>query len=453
MSKSIKTTNPFNNETISEYEIFDKKKIEECLQLSIDSFKEWKDTSFEERSKLLTQASEILEKSDKYAKIISEEMGKPISESKAEVKKCAKVCRYYAEKAKSVLKDRHISEDSFVTYQPLGPILAVMPWNFPFWQAFRFLAPTLSAGNVALLKHASNVTGSALCIEEILLEAGFPKGVFQTLVVPSSEMEEIIKDFRVRGVSFTGSTEVGRKIGAWAGESLKPSILELGGNDPYIVCEDYDLTKALEVVVDGRFSNTGQSCIAAKRVFVHESKKEEAIKILKNILSDFKHGDPIDDETTLGTLAKAEFKKDLNDQIDKAKEYGARYEVLLEAPKDSYAPFFDCGLLVDMDSKNPMSDEEIFGPVLSMYTYNNLEEAFKEANRSHFGLGGAVFSNDMKWAKEVGVRSIESGSVFINKKVASDPVLPFGGVKNSGYGRELSEDTLFEFVNVKSVSF
>ena len=451
MSETIKTTNPYNESVLNEYKIDDQKSVDQALIDSMTAFKDWKTVSSKEKASLLLKAAEVLESDISCAELITKEMGKPLKESKAEILKCALVCRHYAEIAQESLQDRVIDENSFVTYQPLGPILAVMPWNFPFWQVFRFLAPTLFAGNVALLKHASNVTGSALAIEEILLKAGFPKGVFKTLVLPSKDVESLIKDFRIRGVSFTGSTEVGRKIAAWSGESLKPSLLELGGNDAYLIHEDYDLKTALKVVVDGRFSNTGQSCIAAKRVFVPEDKKDEAVGLLKEILNSLKFGDPSDETTSLGTLAKREFKEELDSQVKKAIEHGAEYTLLKEAPRSSKA-FLDCGLLTNINSKNPIKDEELFGPVLSLYTYKSVDEAIEVANSSSFGLGGAVFSNDLDWAKEVASTQLESGSVFINQKVSSNPLLPFGGIKNSGYGRELSNEALFAFVNVKSVS-
>lgn len=457
MSDEITTFDPYTLKKLKSYPIISEAQLEESIKKSKIAFSEWKQSKLSERSVLLKKTAEVLNiRARDLAVLCSQEMGKPINESLSEVKKCASVCEYYADNLESFLQDKQLESNNgsqaFVSYQPIGGVLAVMPWNFPYWQAFRFLAPTLACGNVAFLKHASIVTGCALMIEEVLLEAGFPEGVFQTLVIKSKTVEELIANKFIQGVSFTGSTDVGKKIGMWAGMNLKRSVLELGGSDPYIIAEDADLPKSLRLVFKSRLINGGQSCIAAKRLFVHESQFEQTVEVLKDLSAKVTFGDPQDESTTMGPLSKTQFKKELDEQINLAKEHGAKLEVLKTPPDEMSDVAYPVSLLTNITKKNPIYKQEIFGPVLCLYTYKNIEEAFEIANDTSFGLGGAVFTKDIELGKLMATQKINSGSVSVNDFVRSHPAQPFGGVKESGYGRELSENGIYEFVNIKCIN-
>ena len=402
---------------------------------------------------MMVRAAEILE-SDKnaFAKVMTTEMGKPIKAAISEAEKCAWVCRYYAEQAQHHLADQIVETNagkSYVKFQPLGPVLAVMPWNFPFWQVFRFAAPALMAGNVGLLKHASNVPQCALAIEEIFTRAGFPQGAFQTLLIGSDAVEEILNDSRVVAATLTGSEPAGRSVASIAGKQIKKTVLELGGSDPFIVMPSANLDEAVMTAVKARTINNGQSCIAAKRFIVATQIYEEFERRFVEEMRALRIGDPIEESTDIGPLATAQIVKDLEEQVQKAVTTGARVLTGGKRP-DRPGNFFEPAVLVDVDLKAPVSCEEIFGPVAMLFRASGIDEAIQIANATPFGLGSSAWTNDTKEQTQF-IEELEAGSVFINGMVASDPRLPFGGVKHSGYGRELAEFGIREFVNIKTV--
>jgi succinate-semialdehyde dehydrogenase/glutarate-semialdehyde dehydrogenase len=383
---------------------------------------------------------------------MTSEMGKPLKAAVGEAEKCAWVCRYYAETASHHLADQMISTNakkSYVHFQPLGPVLAVMPWNFPFWQVFRFAAPALMAGNVGLLKHASNVPQCALAIEDVFRRAGFPNGAFQTLLIGSDAVERILTDRRVVAATLTGSEPAGRSVASIAGKQIKKTVLELGGSDPFIVMPSADLEKAVSTAVRARTINNGQSCIAAKRFIVDAKIYDEFERKFVEQMKALKVGDPLDAATDIGPLATLQILKDLDEQVQRAVVSGARVLTggkKLEHPGNFYEPT----VLVDVDPTTAVSCEEIFGPVAMLFRVNEIDEAIRLANATPFGLGSAAWTNDANEQLQF-ITELEAGSVFINGMVASDPRLPFGGLKNSGYGRELSEFGIREFVNIKTV--
>lgn len=402
---------------------------------------------------MMVRAAEIIEGDKKaFAKIMTTEMGKPIKAAVSEAEKCAWVCRYYAENAQHQLADQRVETNagkSYVKFQPLGPVLAVMPWNFPFWQVFRFAAPALMAGNVGLLKHASNVPQCALAIEEIFARAGFPQGAFQTLLIGSDAVEGILNDPRVVAATLTGSEPAGRSVASIAGKQIKKTVLELGGSDPFIVMSSANLDEAVTTAVKARTINNGQSCIAAKRFIVATEIYEEFERRFVDEMHALRIGDPMEESTDIGPLATPQIVKDLEEQVQKAVAAGAR---VLTGGKRPGRPgnFFEPTVLVDVDLKAPVSCEEIFGPVAMLFRASGIDEAIQIANATPFGLGSAAWTNDAKEQTQF-IEELEAGSVFINGMVASDPRLPFGGVKHSGYGRELAEFGIREFVNIKTV--
>lgn len=448
--KEVQSVNPYNNQVLESYKLHSDQELNALIDKANAQFIQWRNTQFSERSAPMKRAADILRKDTRlYATTISEEIGKPITQAISEVEKCAWVCDYYAENAVSQLSDETIETDadtSYVSYEPLGVILAVMPWNYPFWQVFRFAAPTLMAGNVAMLKHASNVFGSALNIEEVFRKAGFPEHCFTTLLAGSKQVENIIENSLVKAVTLTGSGPAGSAVAQTAGKNIKKSVLELGGNNALIVMEDCDIEKTLETCITARFQNTGQSCIAGKRLLVQESISEEFIQKLVERVTNLKSGDPSDPETYIGTLAREDLAKELESQVKDSLAAGARLETGGRREGAWFAPTVVSGVTPDM----VMFKEETFGPALSVTTFKTVEEAIELSNESKFGLGVSIFTSDIEIAKKM-IPQLDEGAVFINELVKSDPRLPFGGIKESGYGRELSSHGIKEFVNAKTV--
>ena len=447
------SVNPATGEPIESYEIMDDAALEDRLGQAADAFRSYRRTSLEERVGWIRRAAQILERdARRWGELMTREMGKPITAAISEAEKCARACRYYADNAEDFLADEPVeaaAERSWIRYQPLGPILAVMPWNFPFWQLFRFAAPALVAGNVALLKHASNVPGCALALEEIFREAGFPDGVFQTLLVESDRVERILADSRVRAVTLTGSAGAGAAVGAAAGQRIKKSVLELGGSDPFIVMPSADLDRAIETGVSARHINNGQSCIAAKRFIVQEAVAEDFIAGFVERTRALAVGDPMDEGTEIGPLATEQIRDDLADQVRRSVDSGARVLAGGVAP-DGPGWFYEPTVLVDLPDNSAAACEETFGPVAAIFVVDSLDAAIARANDSEYGLGASAWTRDRGEADQL-VEELEAGCVFVNRTVASDPRLPFGGVKDSGYGRELSRFGMHEFLNIKTV--
>jgi succinate-semialdehyde dehydrogenase/glutarate-semialdehyde dehydrogenase len=397
--------------------------------------------------------SKLLEKKEELANIIVNEMGKVKREALGEIEKCAWVCGFYAENAEKFLQDELIQTEfteSFVTYQPLGTILAVMPWNFPFWQVFRFLAPAIMAGNTGLLKHSSNVSGCALAIEQLLVEAGFPDQVFRTLLIGSGAIGEVIEHPLVKAVTLTGSTPAGKSVASKAGSSLKKSVLELGGSDPYLILEDADIETAARLCVFSRLLNAGQSCSGAKRFIVMDKVYDRFTTEFFKYMRKAVYGDPNDPATTYGPLARLDLRDDLHLQVTKSREMGASVLLGGTIPEEDPA-FYPPTVLENVKPGMPAYDEELFGPVAVLFRVNTEEEAVAIANDTVFGLGAGIFTEDLVKAKQLASQGLDAGCVFINDFVKSDPLLPFGGIKRSGFGRELSEYGLKEFVNIKTV--
>jgi succinate-semialdehyde dehydrogenase / glutarate-semialdehyde dehydrogenase len=450
---AIASVNPLNNQTVKQFNALSDKEILFALKKSEKAFDEWKETSFEQRSTLLRECARLL-REDKvyYASLMVTEVGKVIKEAIAEIEKCALACEYYADNGAGFLKDELIETDaekSMIVYQPLGTILAIMPWNFPFWQVFRFAAPTLMAGNVGILKHASNVPQCAVAIEEVLLKAGFPDGVFQNLLVPASQVEDIIANPTIKAVTITGSEGAGSKVAATAGKHIKKTVLELGGSDPFVVLEDADLDEAAQVAVKSRMINTGQSCIAAKRFIVAEPVAEAFTQKMKQHMEALTLGDPSQKETDYGPMAREDLADELLDQVNRSVQMGAKIELGGKRP-DREGAFFEATLLSNVTHGMPAFDEEMFGPVAAVIIAKDEEDAISLANQSRYGLGGSVWTKDKQRGERV-ARQIESGAVFVNELCKSDPRVPFGGVKASGYGRELSYLGIREFVNQKTI--
>jgi succinate-semialdehyde dehydrogenase/glutarate-semialdehyde dehydrogenase len=453
MSK-IQSKNPWNGEILKEFVPLSPKEIELKLSLSAEVFLPWKTTSIADRASLMKKAGEILRKNkEEYARLISLEMGKVIRESRAEIEKCAWACDYYAENAADFLAPESIDlpegKKAKVIHQPLGTILAVMPWNFPFWQVFRFAAPTLMAGNVGILKHASNVPQCALAIESIFREAGFPEGVFQSFLIDSKTTTSLLEDPRIKAVSLTGSEKAGAAVASAAGKNIKKSLLELGGSDPFIVLADADISKAAETAVKSRMINFGQSCIAAKRFIVEESVFDDFLEKFKENLSHLKYGDPMDETVDFACIARPDLASELYEQVKKSVKMGAKILIGGQKPKEGSAEFVPT-ILTEIPENSPAFSEELFGPVATFFKVKNAAEAVKIANATEFGLGGSVWTADLKKGESLAAE-IESGAVFLNSMVASQPALPFGGIKKSGFGRELGRFGILEFVNSKTV--
>ncbi len=447
----VKSINPFTGQVLKEYESYSEDKLKEVLANSEKAFKVWKYYSFEKRSSLFIKiAGKLREKKGLLSTLMTSEMGKPIREAEAEVEKCAWVCEYYAENAEFFLKDDLIISDaseSYVEYDPLGCILAIMPWNFPFWQVFRFAAPTIMAGNTGLLKHASNVPQCALAIQDLFEEAGFPKGVFQSVLISGEETDRLIAHKTIKAVTLTGSEQAGMKVAASAGSNLKKTVLELGGSDPFIVLKDADIDDAASWAVKARMINNGQSCIAAKRFIVVESVKNQFVQAMAKAMRGLKLGDPLLPEIQVGPLARKDLAESLFAQVQRSISLGASAVIGGVPPSEA---MFTPTILDNVKPGMPAFDEELFGPVAAIISVQNEQVAIDMANQSKYGLGASIWTRDFEKGKAL-ARQIESGSVFINGMVKSDPRLPFGGVKLSGYGRELAAFGIREFVNIKSV--
>lgn len=450
----LTSINPANNKIIKQYDEMTASDSSEIILLAHQSFFEWKETSFVHRAELMKNAAKVLrQNSEEYSALMTMEMGKPIAQSRAEVEKCAWVCDYYAENAEKFLTDELIKTEatkSFVTYQPLGAILAVMPWNFPFWQVFRFAAPNLMAGNSGVLKHASNVSGCALAIEEVFRKAGFPENLFRTLLVSSKNVKAIIEDEKIQAVTLTGSVPAGRSVASIAGNSIKKTVMELGGSDPYVVLEDADLEKAAMSCVNSRLINAGQSCIAAKRFIIVEKVYDEFERLYLDFMSRKKMGDPLDEKNDLGPQASIQLRDELHDQVLRSLQRGAKLLLGGNIP-DLDGAYYPPTVLSNVKPGIAAFDEELFGPVAALIKAKDQDEAIELANKSIFGLGAAVFTNDQDRGERIAKEKLNAGCCFVNDFVKSDPRLPFGGIKESGYGRELSPFGIREFVNIKTV--
>jgi succinate-semialdehyde dehydrogenase/glutarate-semialdehyde dehydrogenase len=451
---AIESINPATGERLKTYEEMPQGEVEHILDKAHEAFLSWRSRSFEERGQRMRAAAQVLRtKAETYARLMAQEMGKPVRDGIAEAQKCALGCEFYADNAERFLAREPVkteARESFVAFNPIGVVLGVMPWNFPFWQVFRFGAPTLMAGNAAVLKHASNVPGCALAIEEIFRTAGFPQNLFRTLLIGSRQVDRVIEHPFVRAVSLTGSGPAGRAVASKAGQMLKKTVLELGGSDPYLVLEDADIDLAATVCAKGRLVNSGQSCIAAKRFIVVEAIRNEFEKRFIEKMKAAKVGDPMSMETEIGPLARHDLRETLHRQVEESVRRGARCVLggtIPERPGAYYPP----SVLTDVRKGMPAFDEELFGPVAAIVPVKNEAAAINAANDSVFGLGGGVITRDLARGKRIAEELIESGLVFVNEPVRSDPRLPFGGVKESGYGRELSSYGIKEFVNIKTV--
>lgn len=449
----IASINPTTGKTLKTFEALSEGKLEQKLQKAVDTFLSYRLTSLEDRARMMFRAAEILEsEKHKLGRLMTIEMGKPIKSAIGEAEKCAWVCRYYAENAHEHLDDIIVetnAKKSFVHFQPLGPVLAVMPWNFPFWQVFRFAAPALMAGNVGLLKHASNVPQCALAIEDIFLRSGFPEGAFQTLLIGTDAVERVLTDNRVAAATLTGSELAGSSVASTAGKQIKKTVLELGGSDPFIVMPSADFETAVTTAVKARTINNGQSCIAAKRFLVAEAIYENFERRFVEEMKALRVGDPLEESTDIGPLATPQIVNDLERQVKDAVVQGAR--ILAGGHKLTRGGnYYEPTVLVDVDPKTSISCEEIFGPVAMLFRVHDVEDAIRLANSTPFGLGSAAWTNDEQEQQRF-IDGLDAGCVFINGMVASDPRLPFGGIKHSGYGRELSEFGIREFVNIKTI--
>ena len=450
---SIATINPATGKTVRTFEPYSATRVSESLNRAVIAYRQHRRTSFADRASWMRKTAAILEaESRELGQLMTLEMGKPIKAAVAEAEKCATACRYYAHNAERFLADRPVKMEggkSWVAFQPLGVVLAIMPWNFPFWQVFRFAAPSLMAGNVGILKHASNVPQCALAIEDIFRRAGFADGVFQTLLIGSELVEGIIADRRIVAVTLTGSEGAGRSVASAAGKNLKKSVIELGGSDPFVVMPSADIDNAVSTAVTARMINNGQSCIAAKRFIIHEKIYDDFLKKFVAGVSTLRIGDPMDEKTELGPQATAAIRDQLDQQVKASVAAGAR---LLTGGKklDRDGYFYEPTVLADIPTDAPASREELFGPVTSVFKAKDLADAIRIANGTTFGLGASAWTRDAAEQSQF-IAEIESGLLFINGMVVSDARLPFGGVKNSGFGRELGEFGIHEFVNIKSV--
>ncbi len=450
----LTSVNPATNEVVNTYPEMSVTQINSIIGVVDDEFNRWKETSFETRSQLMYNAAKTLRKNVKqYSELMTIEMGKPIAQARAEVEKCAWVCEYYAENAQKFLSDEIIKKKkkkSFVTYQPIGIVLAVMPWNFPFWQVFRFAAPNLMAGNTGILKHASNVSGCALAIENVFKEAGFPENVFRSILVSSKNVNDVISNPNIKAVTLTGSVPAGKAVAALAGSLVKKTVLELGGSDPYVILEDADLELAAKSCVNSRLINAGQSCIAAKRFIVVEKVCNQFEKLFVEFMSSKKMGDPFDETNDLGPQASKTLRDELHQQVVRSVEAGAKILLGGFIPEQKGA-YYPPTVLSNVKPGMPAFDEEMFGPVAAIIKAKDEDEATELANKSIFGLGAAVFTGDIAKGELIAKSKLNAGCCFVNDFVKSDPRLPFGGIKESGYGRELSPFGIKEFVNIKTV--
>ncbi|MDA8391583.1 MAG: NADP-dependent succinic semialdehyde dehydrogenase [Actinomycetota bacterium] len=453
---AIASINPATGELLEEYTPLSPAQLDDRLARAAEAFRSYGVTPFDRRSEWMGEVADLMEsEAPRLARTMTSEMGKTLPSSRAEVAKCVRGCRYYAARAESMLATREVdpaavgARRAYVAYQPLGPVLAVMPWNFPMWQVMRFAAPALMAGNVALLKHASNVPRTALAIEDLFVRAGFPSDVFQTLMIPSGDVERVVRDDRVRAVTLTGSGPAGAAVASIAGSEVKPVVLELGGSDPFVVMPSADLEAAADTAVASRCQNNGQSCIAAKRFIVHQEVADEWTSLFADRMAQLKVGDPMAEGTDVGPLATETGRDDLAALVEDAQEKGARVVVgghPMEGPGWFYAPTVVDGVTPEMR----LFSEEAFGPVAQVHRVADIDQAIELANATHFGLGSNAWTNDPAEQQQFASR-LDAGAVFVNGMTASFPEMPFGGVKKSGVGRELSEEGIRSFCNVKSV--
>lgn len=453
---SIQSINPVNGQIIKTYQEDSAKEITGKIENAHKAWATWRKTSFAERASLLTNTAAILRaRKAELAALMAMEMGKPLKDGMAEVEKCALVCEYYAANGEAFLKDQPAPTDatnSYVSFQPIGVVLAIMPWNFPFWQSFRFLAPGLMAGNCALLKHASNVPGCGLITEEMLLQAGIPKGVFQTLMIGSKAVKQVIEHPYVKAVTLTGSTAAGKQVAQQAGSQLKKTVLELGGSDPYIILEDAHLEKAAEICAQSRLINNGQSCIAAKRFITVKSIEKKFVELFCERMAARITGDPFHETTDLGPMARKDLRDELHQQVQANIKAGARLVLGGALPANAAGnAFYTPTVLTNVQKGMPAYTEEIFGPVAAVISAKDTDEAIRIANDTSFGLGAAVFTENVALGEKIAREELQAGSCFVNAFVKSDPRLPFGGINQSGYGRELGMFGIHEFVNIKTV--
>jgi succinate-semialdehyde dehydrogenase/glutarate-semialdehyde dehydrogenase len=451
---TMKAVNPTTGETIKTYEEMTPEQVRGVIERSHEAFLGWRQTRFAERAQLMQRAAQVLrEQAGVYATLMAQEMGKPVRDGRAEAEKCAWACDYYADHAEQFLQPEVVETDaskSFVTFQPLGVVLAVMPWNFPFWQVFRFAAPALMAGNAGVLKHASNVPGCALAIEEVFRQAGFPPNLFRTLLIGSGQIEAVLENPLVKAATLTGSTPAGKAVAKKAGELIKKTVLELGGSDAYVILEDADLAATVTTCVASRLINAGQSCIAAKRFIVAESIRERFEELFIAQMRATGLGDPLKEDTKVGPLARRDLRDELHQQVRESLAKGAKCLLGGEIPEGEGA-FYPPTVLTNVKKGMPAYDEEMFGPVAAIISAKDEKDAIRVANDSIFGLGAAVFTQDVAKGERIAAHELEAGCCFVNAFVKSDPRLPFGGVKTSGYGRELSHYGIKEFVNIKTV--
>jgi succinate-semialdehyde dehydrogenase/glutarate-semialdehyde dehydrogenase len=451
---TLTAINPANGDTIKTYEQTPFDKVKDYIEDAHQAFTGWKETSFSQRAELMKNASKtLIENKEAHAKIMAMEMGKPMRQGRAEVEKCAWVCEYYADNALEMLQPEKIVTDasnSFVSFRPLGVVLAIMPWNYPFWQVFRFAAPGLMAGNAAILKHASNVPGCALAIEDVFNKAGFPEKLFRNVLISGEQTKGVIEHPLIKAVTLTGSNFAGQAVASTAGKMLKKSVLELGGSDPYIVLEDADLESAAKTCVESRLLNSGQSCIAAKRFVVIEDVRRRFEDMFIAYMQTKKMGNPMEEDIDIGPQARFDLREDLHRQVAQSIEKGAKCLLGGEIPNGKGA-YYPPTVLSGVKKGMPAYEEEVFGPVAAIISVKDEKEAIQVANDTSFGLGAAIFTEDLQRGERIATYELEAGSCFVNAFVKSDPRLPFGGVKSSGYGRELSHYGIKEFVNIKTI--
>ncbi len=451
----IQTINPTTGAPIQSYVPLTKQESEVCVEHAFTRYQSWRNTSWDERKQgLLNLATCLRKNSESYAALMAREMGKPLKAGRLEIEKCAWVCEHYAEQGEQYLAEEYVDTDmkkAKICYQPMGVVFAIMPWNFPFWQVFRYAAPTVLAGNTTLLKHASISTGAGEAIAALFLEAGFPPHVFQHVIVNKDIAEHIIAHDAVIGVTFTGSARAGSQVAACAGKNLKRVVLELGGSDPAVVLEDADLDLAARVIVDSRLNNTGQVCIAAKRIIAVKSVMKPLIEAIRMRIDHYQVGDPLEETTVLGPMARADLRETLHEQVLLSIAKGAKLllgGVLPEQQGFYYLPT----LLIDVIPGMPAFDEELFGPVIALIEAEDESDAIRLANQTEYGLGASVFTRDEARGEMIATNKLEAGTCFVNGRVSSDPRLPFGGIKNSGFGRELAKEGMLAFVNMKTVA-
>ncbi len=450
----LQSVNPATGNVIAEYQESTNEQIEAALEAVHTAYKDWKTYSFSKRATVLKKiAKQLRKQKEELAQMATSEMGKPIQQGREEVEKCAITLEYYAERGAAFLADEVVKTEarkSYVSYRPLGVILGIMPWNFPYWQLFRAFAPIIMGGNTMILKHASNVSGCALLIEDVIKKAGVPVSLLKTILVPGGAVNKLIADDRIAAVTLTGSTEAGRRVAEQCGRYLKKAVLELGGSDPYIILDDADIEQAAEICVNGRIKNSGQSCVAAKRFVVVKSIRKQFEQAMKKKMAAVTWGDPVDTSNQIGPLARIDLRDELHQQVVKSIELGAKVLCGGNIPENSGA-YYPPTVLTGVKKGMPAYDEELFGPVAAIIEAKNEKEAITIANDSIYGLGAAVISGNRKHAEKIAVEELEAGNCFVNDFVHSDPRMPFGGVKQSGYGREIGSFGIKEFVNIKTV--